>query len=312
MAILPSCPGLEVKVVSNGNTLKEFADNHAYNDPKIANKYIEVATDGAFEVHLQFTDKYTDRFGVAVEIRLDGQEVGGSLYRPGNLRKPEGHKFTGARSKIRGRWHISDFQFSQFVLDLDSRSELDQASTERLRSAGIITVLIHRMKNARARASKRTAHPLEDRPHGISKFGRVPEKAVKELGLSHHGSVDIPKVHKGTRSLFYTSVDGNEDEHAIAIFNFKCRSLATLKALSIVPTTPEHAILPSRPRSPDIAPASAVQEAYTPTDRDAYQVLSVPELLVLVREYRGSVDGLERLSRRDLTTLLEHYKGANK
>lgn len=85
-------------------------------------------------------------------------------------------------------------------------------------------------------------------------------------------------------------------------------TIATLKALSIVPTTPEHAILPSRPRSPDIAPASAVQEAYTPTDRDAYQVLSVPELLVLVREYRGSVDGLERLSRRDLTTLLEHYK----
>lgn len=131
-------------------------------------------------------------------------------------------------------------------IDLDSRSELDQASTERLRSAGIITVLIHRMKNARARASKRTAHPLEDRPHGISKFGRVPEKAVKELGLSHHGryvcqgslgsqrltlcSVDIPKVHKGTRSLFYTSVDGNEDEHAIAIFNFKCRSLGKLSS----------------------------------------------------------------------------------
>lgn len=57
--------------------------------------------------------------------------------------------------------------------------------TERLESAGVITVLVHRIKNLCA--PRRSTHSASDKLHGITKFGRVPEKVVKDLGLSHHG-----------------------------------------------------------------------------------------------------------------------------
>lgn len=39
-------------------------------------------------------------------------------------------------------------------------------------------------------------------------------------------SVSRPKREKpGTRTLCYSSVDGKEDKHAVAIFKFKYRSL---------------------------------------------------------------------------------------
>lgn len=56
---------------------------------------------------------------------------------------------------------------------------------EKLKSTGAITILVHRIKNLVARrASTRYA---SNKPHGITQFGRVPEKVVKDLGLSYHG-----------------------------------------------------------------------------------------------------------------------------
>lgn len=85
MAILNSCPGLEVKVVANNEALKEHADLQTNDAPKTITHYVEVNSEGAFEVHAVFTNDYTCRFGVRIEIRLDGHEVYGSLYRASQL-----------------------------------------------------------------------------------------------------------------------------------------------------------------------------------------------------------------------------------
>lgn len=257
MAVLDSCPGLEVKILSDNKALKEHADIHAANAPKTVTNYVEVEADGAFQVRLQFSDRYACKFGVRVEIRLDGHKVYGGLYRPSMLKKAAGHTCAGTRSKIRGKWHVSNLLFAQFALgkwhadklihplicapDTNNDQELDQATTDRLRSSCVITVLVHRIKNIRARAVRRTTRAAGDQAHGISKLGRVPEKVVKDLGLSHHGrfavrvlstsrkltvcSIDKPGQEKGARNSCYTDVDGSGDEHAIAIFNFKYRSL---------------------------------------------------------------------------------------
>lgn len=60
---------------------------------------------------------------------------------------------------------------------------------EKLQSTGTITALVFRVRTShlRARVSRRTSLSGSDRPHGISKIGRVPDKVVKDLGLSHHG-----------------------------------------------------------------------------------------------------------------------------
>lgn len=226
------------------------------------------------------------------------------------------------------------------IPDLNSHTELDQATIERLKSTGIITVLIHRVRNIRSR--RRSTRPAEGQPQGMSKFGRVPDKAVQDLGLSHYGryaascfppsqrlisySVDTPERQKGIKRSTYKRVDGKRDERAIATFNFKYRSLgkltltailpslissftAILKALRVVPTTPEPIVLPTRPCTPTAEPALRLRQTNkvyeSQPDQDG---LSIPELLALNKAYRGSVDGLEGLSKTELMVLLEHHR----
>lgn len=116
MAVLNSCPGVEVKILSNKKDLKEYADTKANDPPNSTTRYIEVELDGAFEVHLQFTDQYSDRYGVRVDVKLDGHKVAGRLYRASRVKNAAGHTLAGAQKKIRGRWHISNFRFSLFAL----------------------------------------------------------------------------------------------------------------------------------------------------------------------------------------------------
>jgi len=107
--------GVEVKILSNKKDLKEYADTKANDPPNSTTRYIEVELDGAFEVHLQFTDQYSDRCGVRVEVKLDGHKVAGCLYRASHVKNAACHTLTGAQMKIRGRRYISKSQFSSFA-----------------------------------------------------------------------------------------------------------------------------------------------------------------------------------------------------
>ena len=102
--------------ILNDRPLNEFVDIESDGLCNTVTKYVEVEADGAFGIHLQFTDEYTCRFGVRVEVRLDGQKVGACLYRASQLKKTAGHTLAGKRSKIGGRWHVSDWLFSRIVL----------------------------------------------------------------------------------------------------------------------------------------------------------------------------------------------------
>ena len=116
MAVLNSCPGLEVTIVSNDKTLREFPDDQAEDGNNSITHYVEVESDGTFQINLQVTDAYRSRHGIGVDIRLDGQNADRSLILLKNLQKPGGHVFSGAQSKVNGKWFVSDFKFSQFVL----------------------------------------------------------------------------------------------------------------------------------------------------------------------------------------------------
>lgn len=79
--------------------------------------------------------------------------------------------------------------------------------------------------------------------------------------------------------------------------------------LGIVPTSPEPIALPTRPRTPAIEPAPApFREALPHESHATDDGLSVPELLALITAYRGSVNGLYGLSKKDLMVLLKHYQ----
>lgn len=83
MAILDSCPGLQVEVLSNEKVLNEHADNKAIDALNSTTNYIEVEEEGTFEVRLRFNDDYTCNYGVCVEIRLYGINVDSCTERAG-------------------------------------------------------------------------------------------------------------------------------------------------------------------------------------------------------------------------------------
>ncbi|EAT87833.2 hypothetical protein SNOG_05442 [Parastagonospora nodorum SN15] len=276
MAVIEDIPGLTVKVIANGAPLDEYSDADADDHPKQATNYIEVHSEGTFEILIQFFEGFVATYGVRVEIRLDGTKVSSSLTRLSKLKEAGGHKTSGVRSKIGGRWHESNFVFSPFVLVsmlivpiLDQRNnrELDQVTADRLSKAGTITVLIHRIKNMRwprARASKVEA---SDIAHGVAKFGVMP---ANKSSLAKDASVGAPQQKRSRKSYHYDSVDGKEDGDAFAVFQFKYRSLA--------PHVNNH------------------------------DSLSCEELVAIVGSYRGHFRGLDGLNEKELLSLLQHHR----
>ena len=103
MAILGNAPGLEVTVVSNNRTLHEYPDPQVNDPENTTTKYLEVEADGAFQIHLQVKNARRNTHGIRVEVCLDGQKAGC-------------YSFLKMVSKVDGRWVMSDFKFSQFVL----------------------------------------------------------------------------------------------------------------------------------------------------------------------------------------------------
>ncbi|KAH5651718.1 hypothetical protein HBI23_165730 [Parastagonospora nodorum] len=115
------------------------------------------------------------------------------------------------------------------------------------------------------------------------------------------------------------------DNRPIAVFNFKYRSLAALKALGIVPRTPspsptpDPASIPENPTpqrtlvpqgtpalfAPVSSPRQRTSALSASTDQDG---LSTEELIVIVTGYRGHDRGLATQSRKALLSLLRHYE----
>jgi hypothetical protein len=115
MAVLDSCPGIEVSIVLNNKVLKEYRDLNADHPQNSTTSCIEIEAAAAFEVDLEVTDTYPSRHGILVEVRLDGKKIEDILIRVEDLHKSGGHKFTGATAKINGWWFTSDPSFVKFV-----------------------------------------------------------------------------------------------------------------------------------------------------------------------------------------------------
>jgi hypothetical protein len=115
MAVLDSCPGMEVSIVLNNKVLKEYRDFNADDSQNSTTSYIEVEAAAAFEVDIEVTDTYTSRHDIRVEVRLDGKKIDDTLIRVEDLHKPGCHRLSGVTSKINGWWFTSDPSFVKFM-----------------------------------------------------------------------------------------------------------------------------------------------------------------------------------------------------
>jgi hypothetical protein len=116
MAVIPDIPGLKVEVIANEEPLKEYDTEVADDAAKTVTKFVEVRANDKFEISTTFDDDFVATHGFLLEVRLDGSKVYSTLLPLGQLKKSGGHKASGVRSKISGRWHMSNFVFSSFVI----------------------------------------------------------------------------------------------------------------------------------------------------------------------------------------------------
>jgi hypothetical protein len=124
----------------------------------------------------------------------------------------------------------------------DGGKKLDEATAHRLSKAGIITIILHRVRNLRRPRKLRlpvaengnVAHSVwvqdctrEELAETGSVASRRVRGTVQQLYEPPDGlhRVADPQQKRGGKSFTYNWVDGGEDEHAYATFNFKYRSL---------------------------------------------------------------------------------------
>lgn len=71
MAVLHSCPGLEVEVLVDGQPLPEYADEEASTAEGVTN-YVPAQSGAEFSLRTKFIAPFPFKYGVKVTISVDG------------------------------------------------------------------------------------------------------------------------------------------------------------------------------------------------------------------------------------------------
>ena len=66
--------------------------------------------------------------------------------------------------------------------DENSAKKLDKVTDDRLKQTGIITVIIHRIKNLHWPSKNTRLNRQNNIPHNVQDFESVPKKAIESLG----------------------------------------------------------------------------------------------------------------------------------
>jgi hypothetical protein len=72
MAVLNSVPGLEVKIVVNGEPLQEYVDNEDELAPNTVLKYVEATSGAEFTVQYTITSEFTYNHDMSLRVYVDG------------------------------------------------------------------------------------------------------------------------------------------------------------------------------------------------------------------------------------------------
>ncbi len=117
MAILPGFPGIECKIVVNGEPAAECDDNEPTEDPlvhKTCIKYNGASDDAEFESHSLVLPKYTfESEAIVFQIFVDGVSIDGNIREPHNEYAFPPDIVQGHKTFAEGGKHmVSRFKFS--------------------------------------------------------------------------------------------------------------------------------------------------------------------------------------------------------
>ncbi|EGP82882.1 uncharacterized protein MYCGRDRAFT_96992 [Zymoseptoria tritici IPO323] len=204
MAILDSFPQVEVTIEVNGQPLQEHRESDLIVDPpRRTLRYVEASNDDIFEIVLTVKKGTVFRGDcIAFDVHVDGDYIGGPIFWKGSC-------------------------------DDEDNTDADRTlPKEDERLVGIGTILVTFQDCRRVREVKETLQCKKK-----SKLDTVSEKAVKGRALSHsiEYATSEPRADEAVKIYKTTPVDPQEEENGI---EFRYRSLASLRALHIIPMPP--------------------------------------------------------------------------
>ncbi|SMQ55670.1 unnamed protein product [Zymoseptoria tritici ST99CH_3D7] len=226
MAILDSFPQVEVTIEVNGQPLQEHRESDLIVDPPHRTlRYVEASNDDAFEIVLTVKKGTVFRGDcIAFDVHVDGDYIGGPIFWKGSCDDEDNSQVEDGR--IGPRNTVQKFRFSG--LDISDADRTLPKEDERL--VGIGTILVTFQDCRQVREVKETLRSKKKR-----KLGTVSEKAVKGRALSHsiEYAASEPRADEAVKIYKTRPVDPHEKE-----IEFRYRSLASLRALHIIPMPP--------------------------------------------------------------------------
>jgi hypothetical protein len=103
MAVLPSCPGLSVKVMIGSRALREYEDPNGRSGATKVSKYIKLVTGLKFAVRVRFTAPFPTDQDVSVKISVDGKTILYDRVVSNDLYQQDGHLHEGPIVKRHGQ-----------------------------------------------------------------------------------------------------------------------------------------------------------------------------------------------------------------
>ena len=123
MAVISTCPGIEVEIVVDDSPLEEYDDDDVGDLPSnTLSKYIEAISRAKFEVRYTFTRSFIKLLrtgqGIKVAILVDGAEANNAIMGKDEISASRDYYFTGAWSYENGRHFQSQFCFRDIQIGM--------------------------------------------------------------------------------------------------------------------------------------------------------------------------------------------------
>ncbi|KAF2013666.1 hypothetical protein BU24DRAFT_494099 [Aaosphaeria arxii CBS 175.79] len=234
--------GLEVEVLVDSNPAKEFDEKNDEETPeRTVTKYIEAVTDAKFEIRYELTNHRYTRHGVLFELHIDGQKVESCIHRNSRIGRELVTICKGARVRSNRTFVLREFHFSELATDKTRPHLQDPGVLEQIGTISVKFYLIKRIGKS-GRSSRRSTTGTTT----LTERQQIPESDLKGQSLSHFGGFGpaLPTGKFGSLGVRYV----DSERKPFGTFNFYYRSLASLKALEIVPRSPSPVPPPSGPR----------------------------------------------------------------
>lgn len=122
MAILDALPGVEVSILTNGQSVEEYVDADEVVDGPLASKtvvkYIEAISDAEFTVKRTVLDSFRLHKqkvdDLLFQVKLDGKWAAGSYWENASLFAPDIYQIAGFYNRdATGRSTINHFKFAE-------------------------------------------------------------------------------------------------------------------------------------------------------------------------------------------------------